>query len=57
MPCPKCDQPNNPDVHRDCVFELLKEGAIKNMSDWNKLWEPPTKILGKKKVKLPKKKD
>jgi hypothetical protein len=57
MPCPKCDKPNIDGAHRDCVLELLKEGVIKNITDWNKLWEPQTKILGKKKVRLPKKKD
>lgn len=56
MPCPKCNEPNVDGAHRECVLELLKEGVIKNISDWNKLWEPQTKVLGKKKVRLPKKK-
>ena len=43
--------------HRFCVLELLKAGNIKNLADWCRLCEvPETKIIGKIKVKISKKK-
>jgi len=58
MPCPECNKPKDGETdHRFCVLELLKAGTIKNIADWNRLCEvkPETKILGRKKIKLPKK--
>ena len=57
MPCPVCNKPKDGEAdHRFCVLELLKAGNIKNIADWCRLCEvkPETKILGKKKIKLPK---
>ena len=56
MPCPMCKLPKDGVAdHRFCVLELLKAGNIKNIADWCRLCEvkPETRILGKKKIKLP----
>jgi hypothetical protein len=58
MPCPKCNKPKSPEEdHRFCVIDLLHEKVITSYADWCRLCEvkPETKILGKKKIKLPKK--
>lgn len=58
MPCPVCNKPKDGESdHRFCVLELLKAGNIQTVADWCRLCEvPETKVLGKKKVKLPPKK-
>ena len=53
MPCPVCNKPIGED-HRWCVFELLKENKIQDVSEWTEMCKPKTIIKGKIKVRIPK---
>ena len=51
MPCPVCNQERHATYHRSCVFELLKSGQIKSVSEWEKLAEIPKTIFIRKVVR------
>ena len=53
MPCPVCNKPIGED-HRWCVFELLKENKIQDVSEWTEMCKPKTIVKGKIKVRIPK---
>jgi hypothetical protein len=53
MPCPVCKKPIGED-HRWCVFELLRDNKIQDVSQWEEMSKPKTIVKGKIKVRIPK---
>jgi hypothetical protein len=55
MPCPVCQKPIGHD-HRLCLFEMLKEGTIQTVEEWERLSSDRPKTIRKGRVRavLPK---
>jgi len=55
MPCPVCLEPIGHD-HRRCLYQLLKEGTIQTVEEWEILSreKPKTIRKGRKSAVLPK---
>ena len=53
MPCPVCQKPIGQD-HRHCVFQLLSQGKIQTIDEWEALSTPKTIRKGRVRAVLPK---
>ena len=50
MPCPVCNCNLGAD-HRMCVLQLLKEGKIKNVKEWETMMKKPETIFIRKVIR------